>query len=354
MPVQYFLGSNTPEGFFSLFDHLLPVEGARTLYILKGGPGCGKSTLMRRLSRRAQERGEPVEEILCSGDPDSLDAVIFPQRGVALVDGTAPHVVEPRCPGAVDRYVDLGVCYDYAALSPLKEEILNRKAECAACCTRATRFLKAAAELKTDSRALLLTPAVQERLAKRARGIVNREFPKRHSAPVAVTHRFLDTVTCKGEVRLCGTARTLCPRVYALSDSWGLAHGLLVPLLAGAAAGGYAVVACHDPLFPERLAHLLVPEAGVAFLTLPGDVQEKPYRHLRLDAMAAEALPRSGKPRLRFSRKMAAALEEEAVEALAGFKAAHDELEELYRPHSDFKKADAVAEEMEREIFGEG
>ena len=90
MTVRYFLGANTPDGFYSLFQHLLPVEEAKTLYILKGGPGCGKSTLMNRLSRTAQELEEPVEEILCSGDPDSLDGVIFPQRRVALVDGTFP------------------------------------------------------------------------------------------------------------------------------------------------------------------------------------------------------------------------------------------------------------------------
>ena len=27
----------------------------------------------------------------CSGDPDSLDAVVFPALNTAIVDGTAPH-----------------------------------------------------------------------------------------------------------------------------------------------------------------------------------------------------------------------------------------------------------------------
>ena len=49
-----------------------------------------------------------TEYILCSGDPDSLDALLLPQLGVALVDGTAPHVVEPKYPGVVDRYVKHG------------------------------------------------------------------------------------------------------------------------------------------------------------------------------------------------------------------------------------------------------
>ena len=118
--IQYFLGANAPAGFYSLYDQLLPPERAQAVYILKGGPGCGKSTLMRRVAGWAEEAGLETEYILCSGDPDSLDALVLPGLGAALVDGTAPHVVEPRCPGAVERYVNLGDCYDAAALRPLR------------------------------------------------------------------------------------------------------------------------------------------------------------------------------------------------------------------------------------------
>ena len=86
--IQYFLGANSPSGFYSLYDHLLPPERASRFYILKGGPGCGKSTLMRKVARRAEEAGETVEYTLCSGDPDSLDAILLPRLGVAIVDGT--------------------------------------------------------------------------------------------------------------------------------------------------------------------------------------------------------------------------------------------------------------------------
>ncbi len=93
--IEYFLGANSPSGFYSLYDHLLPPEQARAIYILKGGPGCGKSTLMRKVAAWAQETGLETEYILCSGDPDSLDAVVFPDKAAAIVDGTAPHVVVP-------------------------------------------------------------------------------------------------------------------------------------------------------------------------------------------------------------------------------------------------------------------
>ena len=43
------------------------------------------------VAARAEEQGLRVEYIRCSGDPDSLDAVVFPALNTAIVDGTAPH-----------------------------------------------------------------------------------------------------------------------------------------------------------------------------------------------------------------------------------------------------------------------
>ena len=94
--IQYFLGGNTPAGFYSLYHQLSDPTRTRALYIVKGGPGSGKSTLMRRVERHAQAAGLETEQVLCSGDPDSLDALILPQLGAALVDGTAPQGVVPE------------------------------------------------------------------------------------------------------------------------------------------------------------------------------------------------------------------------------------------------------------------
>ena len=93
-PVHFFLGANSGEGFYSLYDQML---GGRfdDLMILKGGPGCGKSTFMRRMGAAAEQRGERVVYINCSGDPDSLDGVIFLDRNAAIVDGTSPHGTAP-------------------------------------------------------------------------------------------------------------------------------------------------------------------------------------------------------------------------------------------------------------------
>ena len=352
--IEYFLGANSPTGFYSLYSHLLPPDEARAIYILKGGPGCGKSTLMRRVATRMEQEGLQTEYILCSGDPASLDAVVFPQLKAALVDGTSPHVVEPKYPGAVERYVNVGDCYDKVALWELRGEIMDAMSGYKGCYQRAYRCLGASAELFEDQRSALLTQALCDKLAKRARGILLREIPKRKSAaPSQVKQRFLGAVTHKGSLCLFDTALAQCSRIYELADSSGLAHEMLIHLLAGAVSNGYDVVACPDPMAPERLAHLLIPQLNLAFLTstpslpFPG----KPYRRIRLDAAADREVLRRNRPRLRFAKKVSSALLEEGVDCLAQAKAMHDHLEAIYNPHVDFSLVEKMADQIGTELL---
>jgi len=121
MAKRYFLGANTGGGFVSLYDNF--VQDGDFLWILKGGPGCGKSSFMRRIGMAAEAEGHEVEYVLCSGDPDSLDGVYIKDLGVAYVDGTAPHVQEARLPGADSNYLNLGAHLDSEALRPLRAKI---------------------------------------------------------------------------------------------------------------------------------------------------------------------------------------------------------------------------------------
>lgn len=89
--IGYFLGANSPGGFHSLYEGWMEESAAGACYILKGGPGCGKSTLMKEIGKTMEAAGWAAEYIWCSGDPDSLDGVRFPEKNVAIADGTAPH-----------------------------------------------------------------------------------------------------------------------------------------------------------------------------------------------------------------------------------------------------------------------
>lgn len=346
--VRYFLGSNSSQGFYSLYDQLIDPVQAKAVYILKGGPGCGKSSLMRRIGQLAEESDEPVEYIHCSGDPDSLDGVIFPAHATAIVDGTAPHVVEPKYPGVIESYVNLGDCYDRAGLQGVRTEIMRCMTGYKDCYKRAYRCLGAAAEIAEDTRAILTTESLEEKAAKRARGILSREIRAQGDGSGQVVQRFLGAVTHQGLICHYDTAEVLCKRVYVLEDSWGLSHSLLTHLLAGATLAGHDVVACPSPLAPDRLEHLLIPDLSLAFLSVCPALPygKRPYRRIHMDAMADPELARRNKARLRFSRKVSAALLGEAVDSLAQAKTMHDDLEALYNPYVDFSRVYQTADEL--------
>ena len=114
---HFFLGANSAEGFYGLYEQLLDAK-LYDLIILKGGPGCGKSTFMKKIGKAAEESGLDVEYVLCSSDPDSLDGVLVPQWHVGYADGTAPHVLDVSFPAAAGAYLDLGQFYDIDAIRP--------------------------------------------------------------------------------------------------------------------------------------------------------------------------------------------------------------------------------------------
>ena len=151
MTTHFFLGANSGEGFQSLYPDLADLEKIRDLIVLKGGPGVGKSTFMKQVGRAAEEAGQQVEYIWCSGDPDSLDAVLLPECAAAVVDGTSPHVVEPRYPAAVDRYVNLGQFYDVDALKKRRLEVVTHTEAYKEAYQRAFHCLKAARQVERSA-----------------------------------------------------------------------------------------------------------------------------------------------------------------------------------------------------------
>ena len=107
LETRYFLSALTGAGYYALHRQFLrPPE--RYFCILKGGPGCGKSTFLKRVGDAGRAAGLAVVRLHCAGDPASLDGVYFPEKRSGFFDGTAPHTVDPALFGASGEYLDLG------------------------------------------------------------------------------------------------------------------------------------------------------------------------------------------------------------------------------------------------------
>ncbi len=117
---SFFAAANTRHGFVSYFDKCF---SSYEKIIIKGGPGTGKSTLMRNFANEAILRGYTVKYFYCSSDTSSLDAVLINEKNTVLLDGTSPHTEEPRYIGALDDVINLSDFFDKEILRKRKDEI---------------------------------------------------------------------------------------------------------------------------------------------------------------------------------------------------------------------------------------
>ena len=343
MEESYFLGANSRAGFASLYRHFAAAPGD-TLHVIKGGPGTGKSGLMRSIAAAAKERGFDVETVLCSGDPDSLDGVYIPALKQGWVDGTAPHTLDPAHFGADGDYVDLGRFCRLPLKDADRARALERYRAYQARYAAAYRWLAAAGAAQDAAPSAALPQDAERKLRRRIRGILQRLAPRGEGGTEKA--RFLSAISCRGELKLEPPERYAT--VYRLDEGRGLAPQALRIAAEEAAARGLGRILCPSPLCPTKLEGLLLPEAGIAFLT--GERRAETERSIHLDALLPPPEREEKLARRRASQLQRSALEA-AVEQLRLAKVRHDELEAVYRPYMDFAALTAFTEQTIRSVF---
>ncbi len=330
----FFLGANSMKGFYSLYDRFCSCPND-TLHIIKSGPGTGKSTFMKRIGHAAQQRGYDVEYILCSGDPNSLDGVYIPALHIGWVDGTAPHVLEPRYFGVSGDYVDLGQFCRRELLTPTQDDIRAVTDGYKRCYKAAYAYLEAAGIL-THSGDRELSDTAAEKIRNRARSKIRKELSGCSHNGI-VRQRFLRGLSCQGSVILSETLETLCSRLCVAESHFGVEQLFFREIVAEIRKQQASAVVCPNPLCPERIEAVLLPEQGLCFLTadaLPNFSGK--IRTLHLDSYLTDAPKADYKPR----EKQIQQLLRLSYDRLAQAKALHDRLEAYYRPALDVEALD--------------
>ena len=95
MSEKYFLGAMTQNGFSTEFGKIMADKEYFT-FILKGGAGTGKSSLMKKIAAEF-EPTEDVTRFYCSSDPASLDAIVLHTSKAIICDGTASEISFTVC-----------------------------------------------------------------------------------------------------------------------------------------------------------------------------------------------------------------------------------------------------------------
>ena len=97
-----FFGASTPDGSVNYIGGI--TENISKRYFIKGRPGTGKSTFLKKLAAVTEKNGYDTEVYYCSFDRNSLDMVVVRDLDFAVFDSTAPHQVFPERDG--DRILD--------------------------------------------------------------------------------------------------------------------------------------------------------------------------------------------------------------------------------------------------------
>ncbi len=350
-----FLGANTPQGFVSFFDELYnPYENCRA-YIIKGGPGTGKSTLMKTVCAEAEKKGYATEKVYCSSDPDSLDGLIIPELGVSLADGTSPHTLEPKFPGVCENIINLGDCWDKEKLRNKADEIRTLTLENSLHHRRSSKYLSAAGHIYEENLRLIARYTDKDKTDNFAMRFAKREVPKKKGAePGRKMKRFISGITPKGRLFLDENVKALASRVIAIDDEYSAVSGDIAERIGEIAVrNGYDVIFCYCPMKPRyQCEHIIIPEKHLALMSVKSDhkINAEFDRIIHSKRFLYEGI-KEHTSYLRFNRRLIRELTDEAVSALKDAKAVHDNLEKLYVDAMDFDKLAEYSENLCCEIF---
>ena len=338
--MEFFAAVNSADGFVSFFDEVFFSRNITRRYIIKGGPGTGKSSLMRRIARHAAECGFEVEYYYCSSDTSSLDGIVIDSR-IAVFDGTAPHSYDTAVAGARDEIVNLGEFWDSAALRGRVGEIEALIEEKKRSYKEAYGYLYAARSIRdvADSAVLLAVDRPKLKAAV-AREYARLEIPKGSAASVLT--RQTHALGVRGEVELLTLARA-AKRTHAVSDYYGTAYLYLYELERLVRERGARVAISRDPLDSARPQSILFLDTGDLFA-----VSDTAMSKSGTEVVNMKRFLDAGKVgRIRFSYRTAMRASSDvralALASLRDAGEAHARLEEIYVPCMDFERQSAYS-----------
>ncbi|OIQ60302.1 hypothetical protein MOTE_07030 [Moorella thermoacetica] len=359
---KVFPGGNTCEGFYSFYDYIIEPDATR-IFIVKGGPGVGKSTFMRKIGEAMLTRGYNVEYHCCSSDNDSLDAVVIPAIKVALIDGTAPHVVDPKNPGAVDEIIHLGDFWDEALMRAHKDEILKANARVDRLFRIAYSALREAKVIRDEWESYIAECMCESQVNRAVAGFIQAIFSgvvPRYDRPARVRHLFATAITPDGIVT--GHVESLLQdvqQIYTLAGEPGSGVPQVLGRIADLAheKGLYTEV-YHCPFNPRNIDLVILPEIKVAAMNVQPPHSYDPSSLPDLTAMKLNLSSFIDRDKLAvYSHELSSAAYryhaclDRAVAYIRQAKLTNDYIEKFYVPAMNFEAINAKRQEILQRIL---
>ena len=338
----YFAGGNTETGFIGNYGDIANENELERVYIIKGGPGTGKSTMMKAIAERAKSEGNSIEYYRCGSDPESLDCIVLDGK-IAVLDGTAPHVCEMKYPVVKSDIIDVSKYLDIAKLEPYKDKIISASAMKTVEYASAYRYMKATSVAETEmlensSRLFDSTKAVKyiERFIKNL---------GKHTGTGRVKYRYTHAVTMKGMFAI-DTMTNMGETRYTVTDSFSVASLFMNMLKDALQKCGFALTVGLVPL-GGHISGIYIHDADIGISV--GE-REEDTKNINMNRFVTQDIKDTVKGKVRLGAKVRESCLTEAASSLSKAAEYHFLLEEIYKTAMDFDalsgETDSVTEDI--------
>ena len=347
---RIFPGGNTAEGFYSLHDNIMG-SNRRMLYILKGMPGGGKSSMMKEIGKRAYEKGYSVELHHCPSDPNSIDAVVIEELKIGLIDGTPPHSVDPTYPGISETIVDLTQFIDADKILASKDEIIEAKANNKKAYRRAFNYFKAAKniyeEIEATNKDFIDFKGINQLSKEKIDEIFNMKSRELHR-DFKVRRMFSSAYTPNGYVDNIKTLLAYVNNRYYLKGEIGTGKSdFLKRIIDNATLRDYHIEIYYNPLIPSKIESVIIFELDTIIST---NLKTLEFSNSIIDFNQyfnkPEAKPEEKDEEIRLYNELILG----GIEGLRGAKENHQILEDSYKKAINYKGVDEIKERIWEEI----
>lgn len=357
---KFFLASHSTNGFKSIFDNLYDPEDGWFCYILKGGPGTGKSTLMKSVAEKLYEKFKLKYEIICcSSDPDSVDAVIFPEIKKCIVDGTAPHTIEPTYPGASDTIINLGECWNEKKLMKQRDKIINLSKQNALYHKKSAKYLNAFGEIFSMNQDIIGRSINHQKLDKFCSRLDKKILKNKFNRKLMkIDYKMLSAITPKGYCFFKDSLNYFAKNLYIIEDSTGeIGNKIIKNINKSAVLKGYSTI-----LFPSALLGknhfdaLAIPESNTAFIinNYHSELEfckSTDITHINCKRFLESETVKKHKNLINFNFKVSKEFLNESIKNLKNALEIHDKIEEIYIKNMNYKKIKKITDKLISAIF---
>jgi Cdc6-like AAA superfamily ATPase len=353
---NYYAGSNSSVGFYSMFDEAL--KGLSKLWILKGGPGTGKSSLMKKIGAYMEEQNYNIEYIHCSSDNGSIDGVIIPELKLGMVDGTAPHIIDPKYPGIIDEIINLGEYRDDSLLQENSEDIISLTNKISDQFKKAYQLFAEARKVHERKEEIYLSAMnfniadeVIEKLKKRifANQVNNDENQ--------YTRRlFFGAATPEGPVNFIDNLTEGLNKRYLIKGRSGSGKSTVMKRVAcEAEKRGLSVEYYHCAFDPTSIDMIIIPSLSVAMIdgTAPHVINPTRENDEVVDMFELCINPEievTREKEIKDTEALYKKIMQEGTVNLQRAKSLHDELEAYYVEAMDFGKVNDLTDQLIKKI----